>query len=172
VLTSVYWGIAHYMRAKGSPGRRLKAAALQRYVALPLFLLLLTGVSIKVTYNPTQLCHCVTDRIIVLETNAGDRDKLLEHGVQLVAESPILGTGLGSFAGYVHDSYNIGKVYQYPHNVPLEVAGETGLIGFLLIIVPLLASWVALFWKGVKSTSPAIAGVGMIVSVFFAVANI
>jgi O-antigen ligase len=138
-----------------------------------LILLVMTGLSIKITYNPNQLCHCVTDRLIALqETGAGDRDKLLERGLQLVVESPILGTGLGSFAGVVKDTENIGQVYAYPHNVPLEVAAETGLVGFLIIIVPLLAAWLALFWTGVKRASPAIAGVGMIVVVFFVVANI
>ena len=172
LLTAVYWGAASYLRAKGDTGRRLKKAVLERYVALPLALLVLTGLSITITYNPNQLCHCVTDRLIVLETNAGDRDKLLKRGVELVIDSPILGTGLGSFAGVVPDTENIGNIYQYPHNVPLEVAAETGLVGFLLIIVPLLASWAVLFWAGVKRASPAIAGVGMIVAVFFAVANI
>jgi O-antigen/teichoic acid export membrane protein len=173
LITAIYWGAARYLKTSGETGRRLRAAAWQRYVALPLVLLVMTGLSIKITYNPNQLCHCVTDRLIALqETGAGDRDKLLERGIQLVVESPILGTGLGSFAGVVPDTENKGQVYAYPHNVPLEIAAETGLVGFLLIIVPLLAAWLALFWTGVKRASPAIAGVGMIVAVFFVVANI
>jgi hypothetical protein len=41
-----------------------------------------------------------------------------------------------------------------------------------LIIVPLLATWVVLFWTGVQRASPAIATLVMIVAVFFVVSNI
>jgi len=133
-------------------------------------LVALTVVAIGVTYNPSNPCHCVTDRLIVLEVNAGDRDKLLHKGLTLVVESPLLGTGVGSFDGLVADTETIGHVYQYPHNVPLEVAAETGLIGFLLIIVPLLVGWVAFFWSGIKRASPAVAGITMILAIFFVVA--
>ena len=79
---------------------------------------------------------------------------------------------MGSFDGLVADTETIGHVYQYPHNVPLEVAAETGLIGFLLIIVPLLVGWLAFFWSGIKRASPAVAGITMILAIFFVVANL
>ena len=66
----------------------------------------------------------------------------------------------------------IGGVYQYPHNVPLEVASETGLIGFVLLFVPLLAAWLVLFWTGIQRASPAIATVLSFVTIFFVVANL
>jgi glycosyltransferase involved in cell wall biosynthesis/O-antigen ligase len=176
LMSAFYWAATRWVREKpGIPGR-LRRAVASRYVALPLILVVLTGVAIAVTYSPTKMCHCVTDRIIALETSAGDRDKLLLQGVKLLIESPILGTGLGSYAGLVPNTSVIGTTsggfYQYPHNVPLEVASETGLVGFALIIVPLLAGWVVLLWAGIKQASPAIATVMMLVAVFFAVANI
>jgi O-antigen ligase len=72
----------------------------------------------------------------------------------------------------VDDTENIGHVYQYPHNVPLEVAAETGLIGFLLILVPLFASWILLFLRGLQRGSPAIAALLLILLIFFTVANV
>lgn len=176
LVTALYWVAARFVKEPHGAANRLRNAVASRYVALPLVLVALTGVSIGVTYNPTKLCQCVTDRIISIENNAGDRDKLLERGFTLLLQNPVLGTGLGSFAGVVPNTSVIGTTvggyYQYPHNVPLEIAAETGLIGFLLLIVPLLATWLALFWSGIQRASPAIAGVMMIVSVFFVVANI
>jgi hypothetical protein len=171
LLTAVYWGAARYLQESPGTPNRLRAALSGRYVALPLVLVILTGAAIAFTYNPNRLCGCITDRIIALQSGPGDRDKLIEQGLRMVADNPILGGGLGSFAGVVPDTEN--KVfYQYPHNVPLEVAAETGLVGFLLLFVPLIAAWLALTWAGIKRASPVIASVMMIVAVFFIVANI
>ncbi len=38
--------------------------------------------------------------------------------------------------------------------------------------MPLLVGWVVLLWGGIQRASPAIAGVMMLVAVFFAVANL
>jgi hypothetical protein len=174
LLSACYWAASRYLReTRGGPNALRKALA-SRYVALPLVLLVLTGSAIAVTYHwtPTSYCYCITDRLISLEGNAGDRDKMLYRGFQLLAQDPVLGTGLGSFAGAVPNSLSQGNFYQYPHNVPLEVASETGLIGFLLIFVPLVAGWLSLLWAGIRRGSPAIAGVMMIVTVFFIVSNL
>lgn len=177
LLTAFYWAAARYMRETGGTANRLRNAVASRYVALPLVLIALTGASIGFTYVARVPCNCVTERIVSLESNgAGDRDKLLGRGFSLFGQNPVLGTGLGSFAGVLPNTSTIGSViggvYQYPHNVPLEVAAETGLIGFLLMIVPLLATWLALFWAGIKRASPAIAAVMMFVTIFFVVANL
>jgi glycosyltransferase involved in cell wall biosynthesis len=172
LLSAVYWAWVRYLRDSEGAAGRLKRAVANRYVALPLVLVMLTGAAIVVTYDQHRLCHCITDRLIALEGNSGDRDTLLKAGVKLLAESPIVGTGLGSFDGVVADTGYQGGSYQYPHNIPLEVASETGLIGFLLIIVPLLVTWVLLFWSGIQRASPAIATLVMIVAVFFVVANL
>src|SRR5213079_207481 len=137
-------------------------------------LVLLTGGAIAFTYHwtPTSYCYCVTYRLISLESNAGDRDKLLYRGFQLLAQDPILGSGLGSFAGAIQDSLSPGHFYQYPHNVPLEIASETGIVGALLILFPLLLGWAALFWHGVKLASAPIASTLMLLAIFFTVANV
>jgi O-antigen ligase len=96
---------------------------------------------------------------------------MLYRGFELFGQDPLFGTGLGSFAGAVPMSLSPGNFYQYPHNVPLEVASETGLIGFFIIFAPLVAGWLWLLWAGIKRASPAVAGVMMIVTVFFTTAN-
>jgi O-antigen/teichoic acid export membrane protein len=174
LLSAAYWATSRYLRETRDRPSALRNALASRYVALPLVLVALTGGAIAVTYHwtPTSYCYCITDRLISLEGNAGDRDKMLYRGFQLLSEDPILGTGLGSFAGAVPNSLSKGNFYQYPHNVPLEIASETGLIGFLLIFVPLVGGWLALLWGGIQRGSPAIAGVMMIVAVFFTVSNL
>ena len=174
LLSAAFWAVSRYVReTRGKPNAFGKALA-GRYVVLPLVLLVLTGGTIAATFNrtPHTYCNCITDRLISLEGNAGDRDKLLYRGFELLAQDPILGTGLGSFAGVVPNSLSHGNFYQYPHNVPLEIASETGLIGFLLVFLPLVGAWLALLWAGIKRGSPAIAGVMMIVTVFFIVSNL
>jgi O-antigen ligase len=174
LLSAVYWTASRYVRSTRGKPNALRLAFASRWVALPLVLLMLTGGAIAFTFvrSPNTYCNCITDRLISLEGNAGDRDKMLSRGFQLLAADPILGTGLGSFAGSVPNSLSKGNFYQYPHNVPLEVASETGLIGFLLVFVPLIAGWLALLWAGIQRGSPAIAGVMMIVAVFFTVSNL
>ena len=114
----------------------------------------------------------MTDRFVGLESSAGDRDRLLALGARLFVHNPILGAGLGSFAGQVPDSLHTGQFYEYPHNVPLEVAAETGAIGFVLVFGPLLAGWILLFRHGVKRASAPAATVLVVLAVFFTVANL
>ena len=99
-------------------------------------------------------------------------DLLIFRGLHLVEESPIIGTGLGSFAGVIPDYLNPTQLYDYPHNVPLEIAAETGLVGFALLLVPLLVGWALLLWRGISLASPAIAAVMMLGTIFFVVANL
>jgi O-antigen/teichoic acid export membrane protein/O-antigen ligase len=174
MLSAGYWAASRYVRETRGKPNGFRVAFKQRYVLLPLALVLLTGGAIAFTYHstPNSYCYCVTDRLISLEGNPGDRDKMLFRGFELLGQDPILGTGLGSFAGVVPMSLSKGNFYQYPHNVPLEVASETGLIGFLIIFVPLIAGWLFLLRAGIQRASPAIAGLMMIVAVFFTTANL
>lgn len=188
VLSAIYWIAASYFGETGSMWSRLQKSPSSPYAALSLVLLLVAAAYIGATYAaaigaridaggvhssaPSVACHCVTDRIVSIQSNAGDRDTLLLQAVTLFTQNPVLGTGLGSYAGRVRDTSSITGTYQYPHNVPLEILSETGVIGFLVTIAPLLVTWAALFWTGIKRASPSIAGLVMIVVVFFVVANL
>ena len=180
LFTAVYWAAGGAVRMGGPALARLRAAVTP-YVLVPLVLVGISGAFIGFTFaGETGLfggassasCHCVTDRIVSLETSAGDRDKLLLRGVHLFLQSPLVGTGLGSFAGSVSDSLHPGTYYQYPHNVMLEAAAETGIVGFLLLFVPLLAGWAVLFWNGLRQRSGAVAALLAVTAVFFTVASV
>ncbi|HYU63105.1 MAG TPA: O-antigen ligase family protein [Verrucomicrobiae bacterium] len=183
LLSAAFWAAVRYRTAIGSAWERLRAVATERYVLLPIALVLLTIGFLAVTYTgvsgiglgasgTASSCHCVTDRFVGLESSAGDRDRLLALGARLFVHNPILGAGLGSFAGQVPDSLHTGQFYEYPHNVPLEVAAETGAIGFVLVFGPLLAGWILLFRHGVKRASAPAATVLVVLAVFFTVANL
>ena len=186
LLSAAYWAAASIFSERGSLYARMRKSPAGRYAALSLILLLLTGAYVAVTYvadrgvqvasgqasAPTYACQCVTDRIISLQMSAGDRDQLIAHGVQLFLHNPVLGAGLGSFAGAIPNSLAPGESYQYPHNVPLEIAAEMGLVGLAIMMAPLLAGWSALLWTGMKRMSAPVAAVLMVVAVFFTVANV
>jgi O-antigen/teichoic acid export membrane protein len=174
LVSAAYWAASRYVRETRAKPHAVRNALAGRYVVLPVALLVLTVGAIAATYvrSPNTYCNCITDRLISLEGNAGDRDKMLYRGFELLGQEPILGTGLGSFAGAVPNSLSSGHFYQYPHNVPLEVASETGLVGFILVFLPLVGGWLALLWGGIQRGSPAVAGVMMIVAVFFTASNL
>ncbi len=116
-------------------------------------------------HNPAAQCGRVAERFVVLGESAGARDNLVATGWQLFTQSPVVGSGLGSFLGLV-------RGYKYPHNVPLEVAGEMGIIGVAVLLLPLIVGWVRLLGAGVRARSHAIAGLMAIVLVFAVVANL
>jgi O-antigen ligase len=61
----------------------------------------------------------------------------LKYSINLWGTSPILGAGFGSFNTSYFNS-KIGLELKYPHNFFLEVLAETGLLGFIFIILILI----------------------------------
>ena len=172
VLTSAYWaGAAHW-----NAGVPWKKSVLSIRVVLPLLVLLAQAAAIlgtRLVFGPlqhvgsavTNPCHCVTYRIIDAATGGtGGHLDLAKAGLSLFVHHPIAGAGLGSFVGLV-------STYQYPHNVFLEVGGELGLIGLVLIFVPLAFAWLRLVWQGMRTADPAIATLLALVVAYFVVAN-
>lgn len=115
--------------------------------------------------NAVTRCSSVTGRFVTLTQSAGSRDELAASGWQLFLSNPVFGSGLGSFVGRV-------RGYDYPHNVPLEVAGELGLVGVAVLLVPLLAGWVRLVGVGALARSRAVASLAAVVLVYAVVANL
>jgi O-antigen ligase len=109
-------------------------------------------------------CNCIAGRFLDLPLHPGGRNELVEAGWALFAGHPLFGAGLGSYLGLAD--------HAYPHNIPLEVAGEMGLVGVLVLLVPLLVGWVRLAVAGVRSASPAAASAVMILLVYVVVANL
>lgn len=70
----------------------------------------------------------------------GDREHLVDAGVQAFVDSPFLGTGLDNFR-YVTTDYNLFATPQLPHNLWLQLLVQVGLIGTVAFAVYLLAWW-------------------------------
>jgi hypothetical protein len=192
VLSALFWAAARYLRGGGAMLARLRLAVTDAYVALPVVLVLLAAGWFAATLAgdvnlhlfgwssggggaggaTSANCHCVTDRFVSLGNSAGGRDLLLRRGVHLFLSSPLVGTGLGSFAGAVPDTQHPGFFYPYPHNLPLEIAAAMGVVGLVVILGPLLAGWALLLWRGVKTASAPIATLMVVVAVFLVVANV
>lgn len=67
---------------------------------------------------------------LVADPNFLDRLELQSRALELFLDTPLIGVGLGGYALLAERSY--------PHNLPLELLSEAGLIGFLL--------WAAAFY--------------------------
>jgi O-antigen ligase len=59
------------------------------------------------------------------------RGELYKMGLDHYRRSPLFGGGVGSFADY----RGWGDTITYPHNMFIEVAGETGTIGLVLLLI-------------------------------------
>jgi len=111
-----------------------------------------------------RYCQCVVARLQNFSAQPGGRLDLLRGGVSLFRSHPLVGAGLGSFT-------NLHLGYQYPHNVALELASETGLIGLLLLLGPIVAAMVRLVLRGVSRASGPIATLLAITLVWTAAAS-
>jgi O-antigen ligase len=89
---------------------------------------------------------------------------LVHFATLLVSRHPLIGAGLGAFVGYL-------PLYEYPHNVALEVAAELGIPAALIVLGPMLAGFVLLLRRGILEASPAAASLVMILIVFGVTAN-
>ena len=172
-VTAAYWGADAYFHR----GRRWRDAMLDRRVVLPVGVLVAFGATVYLTFvvfgplarnaagavvNP---CQCLTYRVAEVFSDPGGRDLLVKGAVKVFAANPILGAGLGSFAGVVKDAY-------YPHNILLEVAAELGLVGLALIYLPLLVAAFRLARQGIAAHSDAVALLLMLALGYFVIANL
>jgi hypothetical protein len=172
-FTGVYWFAADRVRAAAG-----KASRLAQMWALPAvgYGLLLVAVLVWAAlilqpwiHMPKEIkdpvtCNCIVGRLVDVTINPGGRNILIEQGWALFVGHPFVGAGLGAFVGLAP--------YPYPHNIPLEVAGEMGLLGVLVLLVPLVVGWVRLTLAGIRAASPAVAAAVIIVVVYVVVANL
>ncbi len=172
-FTGVYWFLADRVRVRAG-----KMSALARMWALPAvgyglvlaavivwaLLILQPWVHMPRAIRDPVACNCIAGRFVDVFVNPGGRNTLIEQGWNLFAGHPIFGAGLGSYVGLAP--------YPYPHNIPLEVAGEMGLVGVLILLVPLVVAWIRLTIAGLRAASPAAASLLVIVVVYAVVANL
>ena len=68
------------------------------------------------------------------------RIEVLKDGPRIIADFPVFGTGLGTFSE-IYQKYKTFApefTYKFAHNEPLQLMIETGILGFLLVIVYLV----------------------------------
>lgn len=87
------------------------------------------------------------DNYVISENNAGrssidKRSSLIEKGIDIFSENPVIGAGLGSFMFYDDDSF-------ISHNDYILVLAEQGIIGLLIFIV-LIFNYVKLSYLNYK----------------------
>lgn len=172
VLSAVYWAAAEHWSA----GLAWSKAVLSVRVLMPIGLLAAQGAAILGTWlvygspqhvsgGVTNPCNCVTARIInAAQGSTGGRFDLLRAGASLFAHHPIFGAGFGSFVGLVPG-------YQYPHNIFLEIGADLGIIGLLLIFVPLAWGSLRLAWQGIRTADSTTAVLLGILAAYLVAAN-
>lgn len=82
------------------------------------------------------LTHGQSERIEHVES-ANDRAGVYEPTLEIVADSPIFGVGLGLWSKVFYSEYNLydDGEYKYPHSFILEVLSELGIIGLVLYLM-------------------------------------
>ncbi|WP_347241445.1 O-antigen ligase family protein [Thermus sp.] len=80
-------------------------------------------------------------------TSAEGRLRRIEGAWEQITRAPVLGQGVGSFYWYYGDP---SLERDYPHNILLELAAETGLIGFSLFVFLVLFSIRQIEWAKIR----------------------
>jgi O-antigen ligase len=138
VLWYALLGLLAHKVQSGSDGRRLRSAAfglaaviLVEYVAVPW---LNIGLGLSNAGNDALVRLLPAS----LENEPRWQMWLLAWGV--FAHAPLLGVGIGDFAGAVFRSRlspnltQFGQVWTSPHNMPLRLLAETGVVGTFLVL--------------------------------------
>jgi len=119
------------------------------------WLLLITGVSFVVLMSvviPAEARYFAVERLqgtyLQEELQRMNRLDLWRASWDMFIDHPLLGVGLGNTI-LLEQYYKYGWAIQIPHNTPLEVLTETGILGFLAYIW-LIGSIFGTGWKSMK----------------------
>lgn len=142
--------------------RRMNLTALDVGFVLSMFLVIGAG-SILTSGGSSPAFVDQFEEAVLSDTQAtttGERFQLWDQAGEIVAESPVWGVGLGVF-GTIERTFPNGEVDTTFHNVPLDIAARTGLVGAFLAAAALglTLRHGATVWR--KSESMIIASVAM-----------
>lgn len=103
-------------------------------------------VSVIVIYYVLSLFpdfRTVFDRFADQETmqNLTGRTELWQLSMSMFWENPLFGMGLGAFNSYASNSILADRAFAYGHNIYLELLGELGIVGFVLIFTALIMTF-------------------------------
>lgn len=86
----------------------------------------------------------------------------MKSAVRSVEDSPAVGWGPGAAAsGLSHDFAAAGKRYEGPHNGPLGVMVETGIVGFLCFLLTVVPTLARLVRELLSGRQPAASGIAL-----------
>ncbi len=156
--------VTHLILGRGGGRSRSLAGRLGRAV-LPLAVMVLLFLLVPARFvsriDPGVLA--TTGRQPGFSESFSLRHRLQGHAVSMLWDQPVTGVGLGGFNTVEETAYGErlpsgGRTVLYPHNLPLEVAAEVGIIGLVALVVLSLVIWSAL-----RSPVPRAEGAALVV---------
>lgn len=103
-------------------------------------LMILFVLAVALIYGLWIGLHPIFERFLQIESDAPGRTLVWKDSLTTIRDFPLFGTGLGTF-GYVYPLYKRymeqALVYIHAHNDYLQLIVETGLLGFLSILIAL-----------------------------------
>ena len=100
-------------------------------------------ISLVATFAIPQLGQKVGDQILFREWSGKVRLVMWDETVAMLRSRPIFGAGLGAFPVMIAP-YHVAtwmEVFQYPHNILLNLWSETGLLGLIAFGLILFTWW-------------------------------
>lgn len=174
--------LIHLRRARAGRSGRVQRRLLHRRAALAATIVLsLAAVAgaVRVIGGPVggnlgAVLHADAGR---LESDSvGYRLALVGIAVENIARYPLLGTGFGTTESAIEaaDYAVLHKDHEHYHNLYLQVAGMSGLIGlgFLLAVIGLFVRYAAAGLHSTDSSSRRLARFSLYAGLFFAVASL
>ena len=142
-------GIALWLLWEMSRGLSGGSLRRRRILFAAIFLVGLVGVTFLVAANP-ELLVAWADKVPGMN-DAGSRLELARNSMSLVQDFPFTGGGLASFAG-LYSRYVLlipNLLFEYSHNLYLDLALEQGLLGLVLALVLFAGSLVLITTRNV-----------------------
>jgi O-antigen ligase len=129
--------------------------------------LVLVLVSITIVWffadNILAISRSILPSIRTGSDTVGVRYGLWKAGIKMLEDQPLQGVGLGQYPRqlpyYGHEWLKVKYLNKGAHNMYIQIAAETGLIG-LFLFLGLLALSLRIFWRSQKSANPDLAFVG------------
>ncbi|RME46722.1 MAG: hypothetical protein D6791_07545 [Chloroflexi bacterium] len=112
--------------ASGRPGRRARSLLIIGILGLAILGVLWSGLVPTASIQRFNLLMSQADR----DTSSQARLMVMRDAWQLFVSSPVIGRGIGSVS-----AFGAGREQVYPHNILLELAAETGVLGLGLYLV-------------------------------------
>jgi O-antigen ligase len=105
------------------------------------------GESNKLTIDKDVINKYLSENKLILLFDRSDRLSMWTLALRNFKDNPVLGLGYGNF---IHTGFYLyylegSPIYGYPHNILLEIASQTGLIGLTIFTILVTYSFILQF---------------------------